>query len=314
MNERTVPVADLVRRARAGDLDAWSALVTEFQDVAAGLAAGWSGDWTVAEDVAQDAFVSAFLHLDDLADPQAFPAWFKQVVHSATTRRLRGERRTSARPAADDPIAADPQDVVAARDEAQRLHRAVESLPEHERAVIALHYLARLPYPNVAELLGISVAAAKKRGLSARRRLKEQLPMAVDALSSARPSRDEQLRDRVALFLAIRRHDHDRLRALLARRPDLATATESWSKDEAMQVGLQHAEHGTPLVTRSRPATSNWSASSWRRARRPRRPAGARARRARCGSRCCRETSRSRSCCWRPAPIRTRPRSRARRR
>jgi len=35
MNDRTVPVADLVRRAR-------------------------SGDWTVAEDVAQDAFVSAF--------------------------------------------------------------------------------------------------------------------------------------------------------------------------------------------------------------------------------------------------------------
>ena len=33
-----------------------------------------------------------------------------------------------------------------------------------------------------------------------------------------------------------------------SRRPDLATATESWSKDEAMRAGLQHAEHGTPLV------------------------------------------------------------------
>ena len=115
MNDRTVPVADLVRRARSGDLDAWSALVTEFQDVAAGLAAGWSGDWTVAEDVAEDVFVSAFLHLDDLVDPQAFPAWFKQVVRSATTRRLRVERRTSARPAADGPMAGDPQDVVVAR-------------------------------------------------------------------------------------------------------------------------------------------------------------------------------------------------------
>jgi RNA polymerase sigma factor (sigma-70 family) len=248
MNDRPVPVAGLVRRARAGDPDAWSALVTEFQDVAAALAAGWSGDWAVAEDIAQDAFISAFLHLDDLADPQAFPAWFKQVVHSATTRRLRGERRTTAPSAADGTSATDPQDVVAERDEAQRLHLAVESLPERERAVVALHYLARLPYPNVAELLGISVSAAKKRALSARRRLKEQLPMAIDALSSARPSRDERLRDSVALFIAIRRHDHDRLRALLARRPDLAAATESWSKDEAMQVGLPHAERGTPLV------------------------------------------------------------------
>jgi RNA polymerase sigma factor (sigma-70 family) len=248
MNEHQVPIAELVRRARAGDLDSWSSLVAEFQDVAAGLVAGWCGDWTIAEDVAQDAFVAAFLHLEDLRDPQAFPAWFKQIVHSAMTRHLRREVRVSSSPPWPNETGPDPIDAVATADDAQQLHHAIESLPEHERAVIALHYLADLPYPKVAELLGIGVSAAKKRGLSARRRLQELLPMAVDAFSSARPSRDTRLRDSVALFLAIRRRDRDLVGALLAQHPQLVEATEAWSREEAMELGLQNAEGGTPLV------------------------------------------------------------------
>ena len=250
MNEHSVPIPELVRRARAGDVNSWSVLVSEFQDVAAGLAAGWSGDWTVAEDVAQDAFVTAFLHLDDLRDPQAFPSWFKQIVHSATSRHLRREFRISASASVWPPAetVADPMDAVASAEEAQQLHRAIEALPEHERSVITLHYLADLPYPKVAEVLGITYSAAKKRGLSARRRLQELLPVAVDVFSSVRPSRNPRLRDTVALFLAIRRHDHDLVRALLAARPELAEATEVWSPGEAMELGLQNAEGGTPLV------------------------------------------------------------------
>ena len=248
MNEQPVPIADRVRRARAGDLDAWSSLVVEFQDVAAGLAAGWSGDWTTAADVAQEAFIVAFLNLERLRDPQAFPAWFKRVVHSATTRHLRREVRYRSSLRADIGAGPDPFEGVAADDEAQQLHRAIESLPEHERAVIALHYLAELPYPTVAETLGISVSAAKKRGFSARRHLQELLPMAVDAFSAVRPSRDPRLRDTVSLFLAIRRRDHELVEKLLARSPQLVDADESWSQEEAMTWGLQNAEGGTPLV------------------------------------------------------------------
>ena len=72
--------------------------------------------------------------------------------------------------------------------------------------------------------------------------------MAVDAFSSARPSRNSDLRDSVALFLAIRRRDHDLVATLLTRNPELAEATEAWSRDEAMELGLQNAEGGTPLV------------------------------------------------------------------
>jgi RNA polymerase sigma-70 factor (ECF subfamily) len=244
-----VPIAELVSRAQAGDRDAWTALVAEFADVATGLAFGWSGDRTAADDIAQDAFVTAFERLGDLVDPQAFPAWFITVVRSAASRQTRRDARafptsTSPAAAASDP---DPLDHVVADDEAARLRDAVEHLPDHERSVIALHYLAGLPYARVAVLLGIGVSAAKKRAFSGRRRLKELLPSSVATLAAARPS-TRRLPDAIALFLGIREGNRALVRELLVRDPGLVAATERWSQHEAMELGLQNAEHATPLV------------------------------------------------------------------
>src|SRR5262249_60350067 len=93
---------------------------------------------------------------------------------------------------------------VRARDGARRVRAAVEALPEPERLVVALHYLAGMTYPEVAAFLGIGPSAAKKRAHIARRRLKELLPMAADLLADARPSRDGRFRDTILLFAPIR--------------------------------------------------------------------------------------------------------------
>ncbi len=72
---------------------------------------------------------------------------------------------------------------------------------------MALHYLAEMPYAEVADFLDITVAAAKKRAWSARARLKELVPMVSDALAAARPSRSEAFRDTILLFQCIHFRD-----------------------------------------------------------------------------------------------------------
>jgi hypothetical protein len=62
--------------------------------------------------------------------------------------------------------------------------------------------------------------------------------MTTDALGAARPSRTDQFRDTILLFIAIRDIDHERVRALLRSDPSLAYATEDWSVDEALETGL----------------------------------------------------------------------------
>jgi RNA polymerase sigma factor (sigma-70 family) len=244
--------AALVERAAAGDLDAWNDLVVEFQDVAHALALGWARDGDAAHDIAQEAFVVAFAHLAELRDPQAFPAWFAAVVRTACRRHVRRHANApvpGAATRADVPDPAPgPLDRTVATAEEQRVRAAVEALPETERAVIALHYFAGLSYPQVATFLGITPAAAKKRGFDARRHLKEVLPMATDAFAAQRPSNSTTFGDTIVLFAAIRQRDRATVARLLARDPSLVAATEAWSWDEAIEAGLGPAQRGTPLI------------------------------------------------------------------
>jgi RNA polymerase sigma factor (sigma-70 family) len=249
MHREIVRLDSVVEAARAGRQDAWAELVARFQDVAVATALGCSGEVDFAMDVAQEAFALAFRHLRELDDPGAFPAWFLRLVRTACHRRRR-RRSVVTLPLEREVVgdAGDPAHVVVSQREAERLRAAVEALPDAERVVVALHYLAGLTYPEVATFLGIGLSAAKKRAHVARRRLKELLPMTADHLSAARPSRSGRFRDTVLLFAVIRDRDHVSVRELLAQDPGLTSAEEDWTPDEAFAANLPYAAHATPLV------------------------------------------------------------------
>ena len=240
----------LVAAAQRGDAAAWPPLIDRFEDLAVAAAVGLGGDIHEAQDIAQEAFALAFRHVGSLEDPAAFPAWLLRLVRTAAGRRTRRRRPESV------PLDAlrlvevrsGPEDLAVAASEAAQVRAAVERLPEGERCVVALHHLAGLPYADVATFLGISVSAAKKRGWSARARLKELLPMVTDALAAVRPSGTEKFRDTILLFHAIRARDADALVRLLERDPSLATATEDWTPAEGFETGLGFAVRGSALI------------------------------------------------------------------
>jgi RNA polymerase sigma-70 factor (ECF subfamily) len=61
------------------------------------------------------------------------------------------------------------------REEVSRLLDALGRLPERERVVLALRYLAELPDAEAAALSGVSTATYRVRLLRARRRLEASL-------------------------------------------------------------------------------------------------------------------------------------------
>jgi len=248
----TTDLAEVVRAAQQGDPQAWAELVNRFQDRAMAAALGWSGHWDVTADRAQEAFRLAYLHLGELREPAAFAVWFGRLVRTACSRagRVRSvpvvalEEMVEPSPGPEHDLA---QSLVAA-EAVSAARSAVEALPQHERVVVTLFYLAEMTYPEIAEFLEISVPAAKKRALSARRRLKEMMEMASESLSSARPSAGGGLRDTVLLFSAIHRRDIPSVTALVTARPALATAREDWSPEEAARAGLGHSGQATALI------------------------------------------------------------------
>ena len=79
----------IVQAAAAGDKNAFSELVTRFQDMAVALAKRRLGEAGLAEDAVQEAFLTAYVQLSDLRDSSAFPAWFRRILASCCNRLAR---------------------------------------------------------------------------------------------------------------------------------------------------------------------------------------------------------------------------------
>jgi RNA polymerase sigma-70 factor, ECF subfamily len=130
-----------------------------------------------AEDVAQEAFARAYRGFRQLRDRQRFRAWLVRTTWRLALDRQRAERRRLAResvaPIEHVPPAAD--DILAANQRAERLWRAIDTLPEKLRLVIVLTSIDEHGLDEVARLLSVPAGTVKSRLFEARRRLKEEL-------------------------------------------------------------------------------------------------------------------------------------------
>ena len=79
---------ELVIAARAGGRGAFDELMIRFRPMTLSMARRYLGDDALAEDAVQEAFLTAYLKLDQLKNPTAFPSWIKAIIYS-TCRSMR---------------------------------------------------------------------------------------------------------------------------------------------------------------------------------------------------------------------------------
>ena len=247
------PYIAVVERAQRGDLAAFAELVVAFQDLAVGTAFSWLREIELARDATQEAFLDAHLHLQELREPAAFPAWLRTLVVKHCDRVTRRPRAvlTPLEFAFDVPvITADPDSEIAAAERAEWLRLAVEGLPAKERLVVALHYFAEISGPALADFLELPLSTVKKRLRRARARLREEgdrlMQKTIDTL---RPSRTGEFADEVTFFIALRAGDKVRVGQMLKRTPELAHAQQQWEPSLVYDGVLPFASRATALLT-----------------------------------------------------------------
>jgi RNA polymerase sigma-70 factor (sigma-E family) len=127
---------------------------------AVGLAYLLTGDRYFAEDLVQEAFVRVAGRLRHLRDAGAFEGYLRRTVVNLFTSQLRRRRleRAYLKREAGRPPASHEDPDVASRDE---LWRAVQRLPERQRAAVVLRYYEDLSEREVATTMRCSNAAAK---------------------------------------------------------------------------------------------------------------------------------------------------------
>jgi len=167
---------ELIERIAGGDRPAFEELYRRYSRSVLGLALRRLGDRGRAEDASQEAFVAIWRSARTYDPSRGNGApWLYAVARNAITDGL---RRTP-EPAADVPDgpSGEPDPSTQAEDawRAWRVHRALEVLPQNERAVIEVAYWRGLSQSEIAELLGIPLGTVKTRTRSALARLADAL-------------------------------------------------------------------------------------------------------------------------------------------
>ncbi len=145
-----------------------------------------------AEDLAQEVFLRVYRARQDYVPSAKFTTWLFRIATNLALNSVRDGRYQRMEVSIDQPVTADAEDGgeraldvadrrpgieqhLVDRERAAMIRRAVESLPEKQRAAVLLHKYQELDYAEIARILGCSESALKSVLFRAYETLRVQL-------------------------------------------------------------------------------------------------------------------------------------------
>ncbi len=171
----------LIGRARAGDMRAYGQLVDAHQSAVRGFLRRLVGNHADADDLAQEAFARTWDVLDRFDGSSSLRTFICGVAFQywrrARSAALRRRAREDAYAELADPESAPPARVAARL----ALRRAMEALPEDQRAALALCLGQEFTHAEAAEALGLPLGTVKSHVARGRARRQAALGVAEKA-------------------------------------------------------------------------------------------------------------------------------------
>ena len=174
--------AALLGQAKGGDVEAFAELVRRHEHRVRAVLYRLLDDERDVEEATQDSFVQAWRNLDRFRGEAAVFTWLYRIAVNEALGRLRRKRVPLAEVAdveqADSRTAqatSEPEGAAEAGELKAFLARRIRALPLEYRAPLVLRDLFGLSNQEVADVLELSVAAAKGRIHRARMQLREEL-------------------------------------------------------------------------------------------------------------------------------------------
>jgi RNA polymerase sigma-70 factor, ECF subfamily len=179
--------AALIQRCAAGDEIAFAELVADHQRMVVQLAMNLLGDRDEALDLSQEVFLRVFRTIGRFRGQSTLRTWIYRIaVNQARNRHRFWRRRHRADQVSLDVHVAThgefrsgaelgPDRMLAQKELAARLKRALDGLPFDQRTAIVLREVDGLSYDEIAYSLGVAVGTVKSRLTRARQTLRLEL-------------------------------------------------------------------------------------------------------------------------------------------
>ncbi len=176
----------LIDRTLAGDTDAFEDLVRRHECRVFRTTVALTGNAEDAEEAMQDTFLNVYQHLGEFRRDSRFTTWLTRIAINAALQKIRRRHESVS---FDDPEVVEslslpqrfetwrenPDELYAAEEIRRMVEEAILSLAPPYRVAFVLRDVAEMDTVEVAEVLGLTIAAVKSRLLRARLMMREAL-------------------------------------------------------------------------------------------------------------------------------------------
>lgn len=184
----------LFARYAGGDTAAFQVLFARFAPLLTRIVRRRVFDQAKAQDLVQQTFLQLHRARKDFRVDGKLRPWAVTICMNVVRQHFRRAQRAHELPLEDDGSwmpSVGPHDPVRA-EAARQLHTALAQLPDGTRRAIELHWLEGMPFPEVAEALGISTSAVKVRAHRGYQKLRDLLArLGVTGPPASAPDRSE---------------------------------------------------------------------------------------------------------------------------
>jgi len=184
----------LMLDVKAGDDSSFELLLRKYRTPLVNFLYRMVRDSATAEDLAQEVFLRVYRARKDYAPSAKFTTWMFRIATNLALNSRRDGRYRQLEVSLDQSV--DMEDgapafevpdrqpgiehQLIARDRADRIRRAVESLPEKQRAAVLLHKYQEMDYDEIAAILQCSESALKSLLFRAYETLRVELASLVE--------------------------------------------------------------------------------------------------------------------------------------
>lgn len=164
----------LIERAIDGDEAAAREIYDTHVDRVFRLCYRMAGDEQLAREFTQDSFVRAFDRLRQFRGDAALSTWLHSITVSVTLNGLRRVKRIRSRERELE-VAPPGRGPRVEPDLKERLHQAIDGLPDIYRVVFVMHDVEGYTHDEIGDALDVAAGTSKARLFRARRMLREEL-------------------------------------------------------------------------------------------------------------------------------------------
>ena len=165
----------IVHRCQDGDRTAFEELFEIYQPRLKYYVRRLDSGGTNVDDILQDVWLTVFKKIHRLKDAQSFVVWLYRIARNKVYDGFRCKYRFVKLPEDDEFPVSDSDESVFDVSDAEKLQRALIKLKPYHREVLTLHFIERMSYQSIANVLGCGIGTVRSRIFYAKKYLREEM-------------------------------------------------------------------------------------------------------------------------------------------